>query len=649
MARSLLRGTGLIDFLMRESSFACVKAEDDGGDEDEHFDDASNGRTPCSPRKWIREFSALANVVASRCARILLLSVEELQRQFNDEIPEFAKASDSYARNLLEYCCLRALGVLTSVTDCLSDKDFRQLTFDMMLAWEAPGVADKPIIKVGSGRSVGEQAFVRLGPAIIGVADPVTVHSQFALLTATSDGRLQFTIYAKYLAKVNRIMESVKNQSFSSHFLKFRSMKCETLVEFEGTVKTPPVLQHTGVSIWPGRMTLTDHALYFEPIGVGSYDNPLKFDFSDDSHHTVKPELTGPWGARLFDRGILCKSSASPEPLIFEFPEIMGHSRRDYWLAIIRELVCVHQLIRKYQMEDVDKVEALSRALLGIVRLQATRELVHGLPFKFESLLTFLTCEHLHGGDLILKAIAKNFSSRKKRVNGRILQRSPFSAISANSVSSNPATSTNPSCVVGTVIPVGEFLIGDLTPLEKAVLQSRGNAKLAELAQSTIASVKMGGIDTNLAVMKELSLPFIHAWEWIRELQSWNDPLKTITFLLICSYILLKNYHGYVIPVGLICFSGSLLWIRQDQGKNAGDVNVLAPSPNAMEQLFNLQQALFDLENNLRMGNISLLKVRAILFSRVPQVMLRRTFLKRCNLDSLFHLHENYKQFFHHL
>ncbi|KAH7420427.1 hypothetical protein KP509_13G007100 [Ceratopteris richardii] len=310
----------------------------------------------------------------------------------------------------------------------------------------------------------------------------------------------------------------------------------------------------------------------------------------------------------------------SPEPLIFEFPEIMGHSRRDYWLAIIRELVCVHQLIRKYQMEDVDKVEALSRALLGIVRLQATRELVHGLPFKFESLLTFLTCEHLHGGDLILKAIAKNFSSRKKRVNGRILQRSPFSAISANSVSSNPATSTNPSCVVGTVIPVGEFLIGDLTPLEKAVLQSRGNAKLAELAQSTIASVKMGGIDTNLAVMKELSLPFIHAWEWIRELQSWNDPLKTITFLLICSYILLKNYHGYVIPVGLICFSGSLLWIRQDQGKNAGDVNVLAPSPNAMEQLFNLQQALFDLENNLRMGNISLLKVRAILFSRVPQV-----------------------------
>jgi len=36
-----------------------------------------------------------------------------------------------------------------------------------------------------------------------------------------------------------------------------------------------------------------------------------------------------------------------------EFPELTGHSRRDYWLAIIEEILCVHQFIRKFHLEDV--------------------------------------------------------------------------------------------------------------------------------------------------------------------------------------------------------------------------------------------------------------------------------------------------------
>jgi len=51
-------------------------------------------------------------------------------------------------------------------------------------------------------------------------------------------------------------------------------------------------------------------------------------------------------------------------------------------------------------------------------------------------------------------------------------------------------------------LPVGEVLVGDLTPLERAVMQSRNNFKKLELAQASIDGVKVEVIDTNVAVMK---------------------------------------------------------------------------------------------------------------------------------------------------
>ena len=70
------------------------------------------------------------------------------------------------------------------------------------------------------------------------------------------------------------------------------------------------MLTHFESYICAGRLTLTDHALYFESIGVVSYDKPKKFDLAGNFRQTVRPELTGPWGARLFDKAILCKSAA---------------------------------------------------------------------------------------------------------------------------------------------------------------------------------------------------------------------------------------------------------------------------------------------------------------------------------------------------
>ena len=57
-------------------------------------------------------------------SRILLSSIDELQQQFDDEVPESAKTSAKYSQNLLEYFCFRALAVATGVTDYLSSKEF---------------------------------------------------------------------------------------------------------------------------------------------------------------------------------------------------------------------------------------------------------------------------------------------------------------------------------------------------------------------------------------------------------------------------------------------------------------------------------------------------------------------------------------------
>ncbi|KAL7204753.1 hypothetical protein ACSBR2_017789 [Camellia fascicularis] len=53
---------------------------------------------------------------------------------------------------------------------------------------------------------------------------------------------------------------------------------------------------------------------------------------------------------------------------------------------------------------------------------------------------------------------------------------------------------------------VGEITVGKMTPLERAVKESRANYKKVVLAQASVDGVKVDDIDTNLAVMKLLSI-----------------------------------------------------------------------------------------------------------------------------------------------
>lgn len=53
------------------------------------------------------------------------------------------KESLVYARSFLEFCSYQALNLMTRRPDYLADKNFRRLTFDMMLAWDGPSAENE--------------------------------------------------------------------------------------------------------------------------------------------------------------------------------------------------------------------------------------------------------------------------------------------------------------------------------------------------------------------------------------------------------------------------------------------------------------------------------------------------------------------------
>lgn len=49
-----------------------------------------------------------------------------------------------------------------------------------------------------------------------------------------------------------RAIKKFKNQSESSHLSALRTTRGEKILELDGTVTTQPVLEHVGISAWPG-------------------------------------------------------------------------------------------------------------------------------------------------------------------------------------------------------------------------------------------------------------------------------------------------------------------------------------------------------------------------------------------------------------
>ncbi|KAJ9561301.1 hypothetical protein OSB04_006461 [Centaurea solstitialis] len=540
--------------------------------------------SPSADKKWIHDLSVVANVVVRRCSKILNTSTGQLRENFEAEASDATKHPSRYARNFLEYSCFSALALSTEASGYMEDKKFRRLTFDMMVAWEVPDAVSQTSGEVDENATVGAEAFSRIAPAVPIIANVVISSYVFEFLTASTEGRLQFSTYEKYLSALERSIRKLKSHSESSLLSSQRSKRGERILEVDGTVTTQPVLQHLGISTWPGRLTLTDHALYFEPLRVVSYDKPIVYELADDLKQVVKAELTGPWGTRLFDKAVLYKSNSLSEPVILELPELKGHTRRDYWLAIIREILYAHRFISDFQLTGAERDEALLKAIFGILRVQALNHLNSTIPLCYEAGLMFNACDQLPGGDRILEAIATKLTPKYQL---SVLITMAYSL----------------EFVFGT----SEITVGEVTPLEKAVSESRSNYKMVADAQATVDGAKVEGLDTNLAVLKELLFPVIDLGTRLLGILYWDEPAN--------------GWLAYVVALLLSIFAMNMLLTRcfsQRQGVDVLKV-IVPPAMNKMEQLLAVQNAISQAEEIVQEGNVVLLKIRGLLLSIFPQ------------------------------
>nr|XP_010315811.1 uncharacterized protein LOC101268629 isoform X2 [Solanum lycopersicum] len=604
--------------------------------------------------------SSLANSVVSRSCKILQVEIEELQHQFDSDLVDDVKQPLVYARNFLEFCSFQALQVVTIRPDYLSDKEFRRLMFDMMLAWEVPGVGNQETtasdkrevededswslfysdstdmaVQVDDKKTVGEESFSRIAPACAIVADIITVHNLFDVLASSSGHRLHFLIYDKYLRSLEKVIKVVQNFSGPQLVSNLSLAEEEIVLEVDGTVPTQPVLEHIGISAWPGRLTLTNHALYFES-GMGLYDKAVRYDLASDLKQIIKPELTGPLGARLFDKAVMYKSSSMMDPAYFEFPEFKGSSRRDYWLDICLEIFHAHNFARKYKLKEDQQSEALARAVLGIYRYKAVREAFKVSSSNYKTVLCFNLAESLPRGDAILETLSSRLKLMNSAGNRRRLLGSPSARrqvihpVSRVSLCRLGIISCKDVDIIGeATMLVGDVFVGEVNPLENAVKQSMKNIGRAEAAQATVDQVKVEGIDTNVVVMKELLFPLIKPMNQLQLLASWKDPWKSILFMVFVSYAIIREWIKYALPSLLVVLAVIMFWRRNvRKGKPLEPLKVIAPPPkNAVEQLLILQEAITQLEALIQSGNIILLKVRALIFAVLPQATDRTALL----------------------
>ncbi|CAA7391043.1 unnamed protein product [Spirodela intermedia] len=645
-------GTGIFQSFMRRRSISSF------------FNRGGSGRMRSSEgddapqSEPIPQLSLIANSVVSRCARILLFSPLDLQQHFESEVPEHIQDSSSYARNLLEYCSYKALQVLIKNPNYLRDKEFRHLTYDMMLAWEVPGAEndskskENPFhgnldnededagslfyidsismaVQVDRRRTVGREAFCRIAPACPAIADIITVHNLFDALTSSSAGLLHFLLYDKYLGSLDKVFKAAKNAVLLPLTSNLQLSDGEIVLDIDGNIPIQPVLQHIGITAWPGRLTLTSHALYFESLGVGSYDKAIAYDLAADSKQLVKPELIGPLGSRLFDKAVMYKSNSLEDPVYFEFPELKGHSRRDYWLAIIHEVLHVHEFIRKFDLSETQRVEALSKAILGIFQYRAVKEVFHIISSRSKTLLPFSLAENLPKGDKILEALHGHLELLCMGMECTARKTLPDATPLGNLLPVSMLELTRKGFTLmktadgieENVSQIGAFYVGDKSPLDKAVWQSICYSGKAETARATVEQVKVEGIDTNLAVMKGLLFPVIESYEKFHFLASWEDPFKSVVFLVFIIFSVFRGWIRYIFPCAFISLAVLMLWHKHKSKEQPLEPFriVTPPSKNPVEQILTLQEAISQLETLVQAGNIILLKLRAILLAAVPQ------------------------------
>ncbi|XP_042490262.1 uncharacterized protein LOC122070203 [Macadamia integrifolia] len=587
-----------------------------------------------------KHLSSIANEVLQRCAETLNASVEGLVEEF--EVGWKLETND-YSRKLVEFCSSKALSnICCNLEKNIEDGLFSRVTFDMMLAWERPTSADeesysecvaketedKKVVPEGSQQdddiplfysdimpllvsnepSIGEDSFVWLGSLVPLVVDVANGRFTFEALTASTANQLHYPAYDRFITEVHKCNKYLQKQTIPKGVY-FRDD--EFIFHVDGTATTQRVIRHIGGASWPGRLTLTNYALYFEASGAVSYEDALGIDLSKDVDHSVRPASTGPWGAPLFDKAIIYESSQLQDSVVLEFPEMTSSTRRDLWFALIKEVILLHQFLLKQKIESqIQAWEMHARTILGIFRLHAAREMLRLSPPVPTSFLIFSLFDELPKGDYVLEELANSL----KQVNS-IHPCSPSSILGQLNMSDARVSSTEVKEGVEESI---NHQSDTLASLDSAINQVREEAKEVSIAKSTVEGLKEEGISDSFLVLMELLRPLQSMLLQCQGVLRWERPLVTLFVLSATLIVIYKEWIGKVIAASLLWAAGKMIKERQGRrGDECAKIVVYTGSDQTtMQTIVSAQHGLKTVQAMVQNTNISILKIRSMLLSR---------------------------------
>ncbi|EEF33761.1 conserved hypothetical protein [Ricinus communis] len=564
----------------------------------------------------------------------------------------------SDARNLVEYCCFRFLSRDSSaIHPCLKEPAFQQLIFITMLAWENPYRKEDGTEKASlQGKLVREEAFVRIAPAISGVADRPTAHNLFRALAGDVEG-ISLGLWLTY---INELLKVHKGRR--SYQARDRPNLSKEQILCIASSRKRPVLKWEKNMAWPGKVFLTDRALYFEAVGLLGQKEARRFDLTRNGLQVEKTKV-GPLGSVIFDSAVSISSGPESETWVLEFVDLGSDSRRDVWHAFINEVISLHKFMSEFGPEEGDqsksqvygaqkgKERAITSAMNSIARLQAL-QFMRKLLDDPTKLVQFSYLQKAPYGDIVYQTLAVNYWSGPliKRFteaeyqpaqgarpsDGLEISNHVFDIdgsvylqkwMKSPSWASNASTNfwKNSSVKKGVVLSKN-LVVADVTLVERATMTCKEKCQVVEKTQATIDAAMLKGIPSNIDLFKELMLPLTIITRNFEKLRRWEEPHLTVSFLAFAYSIIFRNLLPYVFPMVLMVLAAGMLTLKglKEQGRlgrSFGKVTIRdQPPSNTIQKIIAVKDAMRDVEDYLQNLNVALLKIRTIVFSGHPQI-----------------------------
>ncbi|XP_040366662.1 uncharacterized protein LOC112176229 isoform X4 [Rosa chinensis] len=612
-----------------------------------------NSRTP----NGILSLAAIVSV--EQFSRMNGLTGQKMQKIFKALVPE---STYNDARNLVEYCCFRFLSRDASdVHPSLKEPAFQRLIFITMLAWENPY---QEHLASGSEKAsfqrklVREDAFVRLAPAISGVADRSTVHNLFKALAGDEQG-ISLSLWLTYVDELLKVHEGRK-----SYQIRESPNLSEERILCIGSSRKRPVLKWEKNMAWPGKVTLTDKAIYFEAAGLFGQNDSMKLDLTRPGLRVEKAKV-GPFGSVLFDSAVsISYGPESKDKWVLEFVDLGGEMRRDVWHAFISEIIVLHKFIREYGPKEDDeslfhvygahkgKERAITSAINSIARLQAL-QFMRKLLDDPTKLAQFTYLQYAPYGDIVSQALAVNYwggpliskfieehnpPAQGARPSSEMIESSNHvfdidGSVYLHKWKTSPSWASsasvsfwkNASIRQGVVLSKN-IVVADSALVERATGICKQKSQAAEKTQAAIDAAMLKGIPSNIDLFKELLLPLTIIATKFEKLRRWEEPYLTVSFLAFSYTIIFRNLLSYIFPTALIILATGMLTLKglKEQGRLGRSFGMITlrdqPPSNTIEKIIAVKDGMQDVENYLQNLNVTLLKIHTIILSGQPQI-----------------------------